>query len=83
MKMLKPYELFDAIKREFNLKNDAELARQLTLSPPQVSKFRARVIGCTDTLILRIHEVFGLTVPEIRDLAAKSVEQEAATDGAQ
>jgi plasmid maintenance system antidote protein VapI len=80
--MLKPYELFDAIKREFGLKNDAALARELEFTPPQISKVRAGVIGCTDTLILRIHEKMGLTVQEIRELAAKSVQPEGATEGA-
>ena len=81
--MLKPFELFDAIKREFGLKNDAALARELEFTPPQISKVRAGVIGCTDTLVLRIHEKLGLTVQEIRELAAKSVQPEAATEGAQ
>lgn len=80
MANLKSFELFDAIKREFNLKNDAALARELKFTPPQISKVRARVLSCTDTLILRVHEVFGLTVPEIRDLIAKSLDQ---TAGAQ
>lgn len=76
--MMKQHELFDAIKREFNLKNDAHLARQLKFTPPQISKVRARVLTCTDTLILRIHEVFGLTVQEIRHLIAKSENTESA-----
>lgn len=80
--MLKPFELFDTIKQEFNLKNDAALARELKFTPPQVSKVRAGVIGCTDTVILRIHEVFGLSVPEIRELAAKSVQQLEGASGA-
>jgi plasmid maintenance system antidote protein VapI len=81
--MLKPFELFDAIKRDFNLKNDAELARALEFTPPQVSKVRAGIIGCTDTVILRIHEVFGLPVAAIRELAAESLQQrEAAAEGA-
>lgn len=82
--MLKPFELFDAIKAEFGLKNDAALARELEFTPPQISKVRAGVIGCTDTVILRIHEKFGKPVAEIRELAAKSIPQrEAATEGAQ
>lgn len=81
--MLKPFELFDAIKREFNIKNDAELSRQLKFTPPQISKVRAGVLGCTDTLILRVHEVFGLTTQEIRDLIAKSLPAEKQTESAQ
>jgi plasmid maintenance system antidote protein VapI len=73
--MLKPFELFDAIKREFDIKNDAELARKLDLTAPQISKVRAHVNGCTDSLILRIHEAFGLTTQEIRELVAKSKNQ--------
>ena len=73
--MLKPFELFDAIKREFGIKTDAELASKLDLTPPQISKVRAGVNNCTDSLILRIHEAFGLTAQEIRELAAKSQKQ--------
>jgi plasmid maintenance system antidote protein VapI len=73
--MLKPFELFDAIKREFEIKNDSELARKLEVTAPQISKVRARVNRCTDSLILRIHEAFGLTTQEIRDLVAKSKNQ--------
>lgn len=81
--MLKPFELFDTIKNEFGLKNDAALARELEFTPPQVSKVRAGVIPCTDTVILRIHEKFGLSVPEIRELAAKSApRREAVAEGA-
>ncbi|MFL6141714.1 MAG: hypothetical protein ACJ72N_07565 [Labedaea sp.] len=72
MRDLQPHELLDAIKREFNIKSDAELARQLGFSGPQISKVRARVIPCTDILILRIHETFGVPVPEIRELADKA-----------
>ena len=73
--MLKPFELFDVIKVEFEIKTDAELARKLDLTAPQISKVRARVNGCTDSMILRIHEAFGLTAQEIRELAAKSYTQ--------
>jgi plasmid maintenance system antidote protein VapI len=75
--MLKPFEPFDYIKREFGLKNDAELARELAFTPPQVSKVRSGIISFTDTVVLRIHEVFGLPVAQIRELGAKRAQPEA------
>lgn len=68
--MLKPFHLFDSIKAEQRLKNDAELARKLEVAPPQISKVRGGSLPCTDSLILRIHEVFGVPVAVIRERIA-------------
>lgn len=70
--MLQPFELFDEIKRDFKLKNDVQLARGLNLTPPQLSKVRNRQQPCSDTMILRIHEIFGYPVDLIRALLAVS-----------
>lgn len=70
--MLKPYFLFDELKREFDLKNDAVLAKKLTLAPPQISKVRNATTTGNDSLILRIHEAFGWPVQKIREALAKS-----------
>lgn len=75
--MLKPYFLFDSLKDEFNIKNDAALARDLSLAPPQISKVRNGLVPVNDSLILRIHEAFGVPVQVIRQALAKSASKEA------
>jgi plasmid maintenance system antidote protein VapI len=76
--MLKPFNLFDTIKNDFGIKNDAALARQLGVAPPQVSKVRGGILPCTDSMILRIHEVYGLPVAKIRARLSESAQAEAA-----
>lgn len=75
--MLKPFELFDAIKADFGLKNDAALARSLRLAPPQVSKVRNGSLACTDMVILRVHEAFGVPVGQIRFMLKEQAEHDA------
>lgn len=69
--ILKPFPLFDAIKDEFDLKNDAALCREMKLAPPQISKVRSGALACSDAIILRVHETFGLPVVQIRELLAQ------------
>eukprot|EP01036_Dinobryon_divergens_P006869 gene6869-9129_t len=59
--------LFDYLLEQHKLKNDAALARELKLPPPDISKARngKRAIGAS--LILNLHETFGIPVTMIRD----------------
>jgi plasmid maintenance system antidote protein VapI len=61
-----PNALFDVIIARFQLKNDADLAHKLRVAPPVVSKIRHERLAIGPTLILRMHEIFGLPVEEIR-----------------
>jgi plasmid maintenance system antidote protein VapI len=58
--------LFDALIAKFGLRNDADLAYSLEVDPCNVSRLRAgrRQIG--HELVLRIHDVFGLAVADIK-----------------
>jgi hypothetical protein len=47
-------------------KNDAELARTLEVAPPVISKIRHHRLLVGATLILHLHERFGLNVAEMR-----------------
>lgn len=59
--------LFDKLMAQHAIKNDAALARTLEITAPEISKARRgyRAIGAS--LILRIHEIFGIPVAEIRE----------------
>lgn len=64
--MLKPFKLFDVIKDQHAVHTDAALAGRLRLAPPQVSKVRSGYLPCSDMVILRVHEAFGMPVADIR-----------------
>lgn len=76
--MLKPYHLFDVIKSDYDLKNDAALAKQLGMKPPQISKVRNGSLDCTDGMVLRLHERLGVPVSRIRRLLAEAKAAESA-----
>lgn len=62
------HKLLDGLIRKLGLKNDAALARMLHIAPPIVSKLRHRKIGPSAEFILRVHEVTGMSIRDIRKL---------------
>lgn len=61
-------KLLDTLRERFQIKSDAALARELEVSPAQISKMRAgSALG--PSTILSIHEHLGVPVKEIRKLA--------------
>ncbi|WP_420473799.1 hypothetical protein [Noviherbaspirillum sp. ST9] len=63
-----PNRLFDALIDRMHLKNDAQLCRELNVEPPLVSKIRHRRLPMGGSLLIRMHEVSGLTIAELRHL---------------
>ena len=59
-------KLLDSLLVDNALKNDAALARALEVAPPVISKLRHGRLAIGSTLILAIHETFGVPVAEIR-----------------
>lgn len=66
--MAKPHALFDFLKKESELKNDAQLARALKMSYPALSKMRSGALNVGPTLILRIHMATEMPVKDILEL---------------
>lgn len=67
--------LLDNLRARFEIKSDAALARELDLTPAQISKLRAGgPLGAT--AILSVHEHLGVPVAEIRSLAGQSTPQQ-------
>lgn len=60
-------KLLDELMEANGLKNDAALARELGVAPPVVSKLRHGHLAVGPTLILAIHEKFGVAVKSIRE----------------
>lgn len=63
-----PNSLLDALHADLRLKNDAALARLLEVGPPLISKIRHRRMSIGGALLIRIHEVTGKTIADLRTL---------------
>lgn len=64
-----PGVLLDYLKARFHIKNDATLAHRLLVPHPTVSKLRHRKLELSPALLLRMHEITGVAVEELRKQA--------------
>ena len=62
------HRLLDYLLRQQRVKNDAALCRLLLLAPSSVSKIRHGRHGVSAEVLLRVHEVFGIPMAELRRL---------------
>lgn len=63
-----PDRLLNALIEYLQLKNDAALSRALEVAPPVISKIRHRRLAVGAALLIRMHEVSGLTIGDLRYL---------------
>ena len=63
-----PNQLLDFLIEKMALKNDAALSRKLEVAPPVISKIRHRRLPIGASLLIRMHEVTGMSIRELRDL---------------
>ena len=63
-----PNHLLDFLIEKMALKNDAALSRKLEVAPPVISKIRHRRLPIGASLLIRMHEVTGMSIRELRDL---------------
>jgi DNA-binding transcriptional regulator YdaS (Cro superfamily) len=63
-----PHRLLNVLRQNHLLKSDAELARFLEVSPPIICKIRHRTTAVSGALLIRMHEVTGLTIEDLRYL---------------
>lgn len=61
-----PNGLMDAVMAQHALINDAALARKLGVAPPVISKIRRYGMPVGASMILKLHEICGVPVAEIR-----------------
>lgn len=61
------HALLDRLNRDFG--NDADVSRAIKVSQIVISKIRNQRMPLGETVILRIHEAFGIPVSEIRQLS--------------
>lgn len=63
-----PNHLLDSLIEKLKLKNDAALSRALEVAPPVISKIRHRRLPVGASLLIRMHEVSGLSIQDLRVL---------------
>lgn len=64
----RPEQVLNALMGRLGVKNDAALARALEVAAPVISKVRNRRTPLGDNLLLRAHEVSGLSIRELKSL---------------
>ena len=63
-----PNNLLTSLIGKLRLKNDAALARTLQVGPPVISRIRHRRLPVGALLLMRMHEVSGLSIEALREL---------------
>lgn len=63
-----PNQLLDSVTEHLGLKNDAALSRTLEVAPPVISKVRHMRLPVSATLLVRMHDVTGLSIRDLRFL---------------
>lgn len=61
-------KLLDELQSRFEIKNDRQLAAKLGVSTPVISRVRNGKCAVSADIMIRIHEVFGLSIAEIKGL---------------
>ena len=67
-KEYEPNNLLNALLEVLQLKNDAALSRALEVAPPVISKVRHAKLPVSSSLLIRIHEVSGISVKELQGM---------------
>lgn len=68
-------ELFEYLKKTYNLQSDYALAKFLAASAPTISRINTGKRGLHATMILYIHDRTGMPIAQIRDMFKKKVPQ--------
>jgi plasmid maintenance system antidote protein VapI len=66
--MAPEHPLLDFLKREYELKSDRALCDALGVTPPVISRIRARKCKVSAELIIVIHKKTGMSIEDIEDL---------------
>jgi len=64
-----PDKLIDGLIDHLSLKNDAALSRALDVAPPVISKIRNRKLPVGPSILVRMHDVTGLPINDLRKMA--------------
>lgn len=62
-----PSNLFDFLCRRYGTKTDVQLAMLLGVGNPVICKMRRRVLPVSGSLLIRIHEITGISIRELKE----------------
>lgn len=60
-------DLLDLVIDQLDLKNDAGLARELSMSPPAISRMRQGKLPVGASTLVRMHEATNLSIGQLRE----------------
>lgn len=63
-----PSNLFDFLCRRYRAKTDVQLAMLLGVGNPLICKMRRRVQPVSGSLLIRIHEITGISIRELKEI---------------
>jgi plasmid maintenance system antidote protein VapI len=63
-----PGNLLDSMISHLQLRTDADLSRALQVAPPMISKMRHSRLPVGGAVLIRMHEVSGLSLGTLRDM---------------
>lgn len=63
-----PGQIFDILGERFSIKTDVQLGILLGVGSPSICKIRRHVQPISGSLLIRIHEVTGMSIRELKDL---------------
>ncbi len=67
-----PARFLDRVEEQLRLKNDAALARSLEVTPALLSRIRNRRMPVSASLLLSIHELSQIAIPDLRQMMGDS-----------
>lgn len=68
----KPGDLLDRVAVYLGATTDAQLAHKLGIDRPRISKFRRAALEVSDGALIRMNEVTGLAIGDMRELMGLS-----------
>ena len=66
--MAPKHPLLDFLKKEYELKSDRALCEALGVTPPVISRIRARKCGVSAEIIIIIHKKTGMSIEDIENM---------------
>ncbi len=67
--------MLDALMASLKVTTDAALSRKLMVPPPVISKLRNNKIGVSAGLLVRIHDVTGMSINKVRMMLGLPIPQ--------
>lgn len=69
------HALLDHLRELQGFTTDAQLAAALEVAPPVISKMRYRKLPVGPTILIKMHENYGVSFKTMRELLAQAKEQ--------